>query len=257
MGASASAMPKPIEAIFHGEPLLAAGGADAFDTYFSKDAKVEFLGQWAPKTADGKAVIITSKELKEVFDCLIKGFSDFTVRRRRGRGFDAIIRSTSSIIHPIGRRVSTFWCSRFFSLFSLSSPYCLYIHMYERENAHPFFLRFETDERRLVCPAPSFEQFNKKKAQFVFDEQEKCWKATIIVTGTHDGPYTFAPGEIDALEPTKKKCVVGPEIFRIFIDEKTEKIKKFTVEPLADKPSGPPGFYVLAGGKLPQPTTAA
>lgn len=85
MGASASAMPKPIEAIFHGEPLLAAGGADAFDTYFSKDAKVEFLGQWAPKTADGKAVIITSKELKEVFDCLIKGFSDFTVRRRRGR----------------------------------------------------------------------------------------------------------------------------------------------------------------------------
>jgi len=85
MGAGASAMPKPIEAIFHGEPLLAAGGADAFDTYFSKDAKVEFLGQWAPKTADGKAVIITSKELKEVFDCLIKGFSDFTVRRRRGR----------------------------------------------------------------------------------------------------------------------------------------------------------------------------
>ena len=90
-------MPKPIEAIFHGEPLLAAGGADAFDTYFTNDAKVEFLGQWAPKTADGKAVIITSKELKEVFDCLIKGFSDFTVRRRRGRGFDAIIRSTTII----------------------------------------------------------------------------------------------------------------------------------------------------------------
>lgn len=103
MGASASAMPKPIEAIFHGEPLLAAGGADAFDTYFSKDAKVEFLGQWAPKTADGKAVIITSKELKEVFDCLIKGFSDFTVRRRRGRGFDAIIR-TRSIIQSVDNR---------------------------------------------------------------------------------------------------------------------------------------------------------
>ena len=80
MGAGASAMPKPIEAIFHGEPLLAAGLPDGFDTYFTKDAKVEFLGQWAPKTADGKAVIITSKELKEVFDCLIKGFSDFTVR---------------------------------------------------------------------------------------------------------------------------------------------------------------------------------
>jgi hypothetical protein len=118
-------------------------------------------------------------------------------------------------------------------------------------------VRLTTDDDWCAPPALSFEQFNKKKAQFVLDEQEKCWKATIIVTGTHDGPYTFAPGEIDALEPTKKKCVVGPEIFRIFIDEKTEKIKKFTVEPLADKPSGPPGFYVLAGGKLPQPTTAA
>lgn len=126
----------------------------------------------------------------------------------------------------------------------------------ETENAH-----IDRDSRLTTVgggalPFPN-AQFNKKKAQFVFDEQEKCWKATIIVAGTHDGPYTFAPGQIDALEPTKKKCVVGPEIFRIFIDEKTEKIKMFTVEPLADKPSGPPGFYVLAGGKLPQPTTAA
>lgn len=120
-------MPKPIETIFHGEPLLAAGLADAFDTYFSKDAKVEFLGQWAPKTADGKAVIITSKELKEVFDCLIKGFSDFTVRRRRGREraseFDATIRSTFD--NPSNRPRQHFF--EIFPLFSLPHLYCLHI----------------------------------------------------------------------------------------------------------------------------------
>lgn len=134
-------MPKPIEAIFHGEPLLAAGGADAFDTYFTADAKVEFLGQWAPKTADGKAVIITSKELKEVFDCLIKGFSDFTVRRRRGRGFDAIIRSNYNPLIIISCRVSTFF--EIFSLFSL--PICFTVYTYETwETRTHFFDFFET-----------------------------------------------------------------------------------------------------------------
>jgi hypothetical protein len=145
MGAGASAMPKPIEAIFHGEPLLAAGGADAFDTFFTKDAKVEFLGQWAPKTADGKAVIITSKELKEVFDCLIKGFSDFTVRRRRRRrrGFDAIIRSIDrSIIQSVNRRVSTFWLE-IFSLFSRSISFTVYTYDTWKTRTHFFiFLRF-------------------------------------------------------------------------------------------------------------------
>jgi hypothetical protein len=116
MGAGASAMPKPIEAIFHGEPLLAAGLPDGFDTYFTEDAKVEFLGQWAPKTADGKAVIITSKELKEVFDCLIKGFSDFTVRERATRrGFDAIIRSIDNPIQS--PRQQHFFVRYFFTFF--------------------------------------------------------------------------------------------------------------------------------------------
>ena len=131
MGAGASAMPKPIEAVFNGEPLLAAGGADAFDTYFTKDAKVEFLGQWAPKTADGKAVIITSKELKEVFDCLIKGFSDFTVRRRRRRrrrGFDAIIRTTS-IIQSVDNQsiAASALFGDFFTFFTFHLLHCLHI----------------------------------------------------------------------------------------------------------------------------------
>lgn len=123
-------MPKPIEAVFNGEPLLAAGGADAFDTYFTKDAKVEFLGQWAPKTADGKAVIITSKELKEVFDCLIKGFSDFTVRRRRRRrrGFDAIIRTTS-IIQSVDNQsiAASALFGDFFTFFTFHLLHCLHI----------------------------------------------------------------------------------------------------------------------------------
>ena len=140
-------MPKPIEAIFHGEPLLAAGGADAFDTFFTKDAKVEFLGQWAPKTADGKAVIITSKELKEVFDCLIKGFSDFTVRRRRRRrrrrGFDAIIRSIDrSIDNPIGQSPRQHFLE-IFSLFSRSISFTVYTYDTWKTRTHFFiFLRF-------------------------------------------------------------------------------------------------------------------
>ena len=99
--------------------------------------------------------------------------------------------------------------------------------------------------------------FNPDKVEFTKDETTKAWSATIKISGTHDGAFTFAPGEVEPLAPTGREIVMGPETFTFhFTDDKETTIKKWTVEPLADAPSGPPGFYVLAGGSLPNASAA-
>lgn len=102
-------------------------------------------------------------------------------------------------------------------------------------------------------------QFNPDKVNFTKDETAKTWSATITIRGTHDGAYTFAPGEVEPLEPTGNVITMGPETFTIhFADDEETIIKKWTVEPLsANAPSGPPGLYVLAGGSLPNAEPAA
>ena len=102
-----------------------------------------------------------------------------------------------------------------------------------------------------------FAQFNPDIVEFTKDETTKSWSATIKISGTHDGAFTFAPGEVEPLAPTGREIVMGPETFTFhFTDDKETTIKKWTVEPLADAPSGPPGFYVLAGGSLPNASAA-
>ena len=39
-------------------------------------------------------------------------------------------------------------------------------------------------------------------------------------------------------------------------NEDNTRVRKMTVEPCQEGPSGPPGFYVLAGGILPPPAAA-
>lgn len=91
-------------------------------------------------------------------------------------------------------------------------------------------------------------QFNTKGATFA-KREDGSWAADIIVAGTHDGSYTFAPEKVPAVEASGKLCEVGPETFALFFNEEG-KVTKQTITPLHEGPSGPPGFYILAGGKL-------
>lgn len=90
-------------------------------------------------------------------------------------------------------------------------------------------------------------RFNPDKAPFT-QQEDGGWSASILVAGTHDGPFSPLP-DVPVLEATGTKCLMGPERFTLYFNDEG-KVTKKTVEPLQEGPSGPPGFYILAGGKL-------
>ena len=92
--------------------------------------------------------------------------------------------------------------------------------------------------------------FNKE-ANAIEKTADGAWTVTCFVRGTHDGPFTVPGMDLPELEPTGKECVMGEEKFTFYVND-AGLITKKVVEPLADKPTGPPGFYTLAGGTLPQ-----
>jgi hypothetical protein len=91
-------------------------------------------------------------------------------------------------------------------------------------------------------------KFNTKGATFA-KKEDGSWAADIHVGGTHDGSYSFDPENVPALEATGTACEVGPETFATSFNEEG-KATKLVITPLQEGPSGPPGFYTLAGGKL-------
>jgi len=117
------------------------------------------------------------------------------------------------------------------------------------------------DGSEVVIPAAAMEDvmnglvggftdfcFNKKKAEWVQAEDGAWVNTNMYQFGTHDGPYAPMPG-LEPIAATGKEAQEGPEKFTIYFDGEG-KITKFMVEPLTDGPSGPPGMYVLIGGKL-------
>lgn len=78
------------------------------------------------------------------------------------------------------------------------------------------------------------------------------WGASITVHGTHTGaPYTPMPDVLPPMEPKGTDCTIGPELFTMYTNDEG-KATKLTIEPLHEGAlAGPPGFYVLVGGKLP------
>ncbi len=94
-----------------------------------------------------------------------------------------------------------------------------------------------------------FTDFTFNPERNAFSQREDgSWSANVLVQGTHDGTYAL-PG-LPPLEATGKECVIGPEIFSFYFDDDGLVTKK-TIEPVKEGPSGPPGMYVLAGGKIP------
>ena len=77
------------------------------------------------------------------------------------------------------------------------------------------------------------------------------WSCKLLVAGTHDGSFDlgFAGMDVPALPASGKRCVLGPEVMTLYFNDAGIATKK-TVEPCQPGPSGPPGFYILAGGKL-------
>ena len=79
------------------------------------------------------------------------------------------------------------------------------------------------------------------------------WACKLLVGGAHDGSFGLGFAGIDGapvVAPTGKHCVMGPEVMSFRFNAAGEVTKK-TVEPCQPGPSGPPGMYALAGGKLP------
>ena len=83
--------------------------------------------------------------------------------------------------------------------------------------------------------------------------RDGSWACKLLVAGAHDGSFGLGFMGLDGapvLAPTGKQCVMGPEVMSFTFNAAGEVTKK-TVEPCQPGPSGPPGMYVLAGGKLP------
>ena len=80
------------------------------------------------------------------------------------------------------------------------------------------------------------------------------WRVVISWSGTHDGPFQLAKN-LATVKPTGKRLAMAPEAFTAWVDD-AGKIRRLTVEPLEDGPSGPPGMYIMAGGVIPVPGRA-
>eukprot|EP00729_Bicosta_minor_P010083 gene10083-7820_t len=107
--------------------------------------------------------------------------------------------------------------------------------------------------KMLSASFPNFT-FNSMKALPVQNYRNKTggWAARIVVTGKHEGtPFTPMPGKLPAIEAKGLECTIGPELFTMWCNEEG-KATKMEIEALTkDALVGPPGFYVLVGGKLP------
>ena len=107
--------------------------------------------------------------------------------------------------------------------------------------------------KMLSASFPNFT-FNSMKASPVQNYRNKTggWAARIVVTGKHEGtPFTPMPGKLPAIEAKGLECTIGPELFTMWCNEEG-KATKMEIEALTkDALVGPPGFYVLVGGKLP------
>lgn len=102
----------------------------------------------------------------------------------------------------------------------------------------------------LVASFPDFT-FNTRKTLPV-KGIDGGWWVNMLVTGTFTGaPFTPKPDVLPAVEPTQQGWTIGPEVFTVYPDETGEKIKRITIEAQSRGALvGPPGIYVLCGGKL-------
>lgn len=96
-------------------------------------------------------------------------------------------------------------------------------------------------------------RFNSEKNSWS-QNPDGSWSCKLLVCGAHDGSFDlgFAGMDVPSLAATGRHCVMGPEVMTFTFDA-AGKVKKKLVEPCQPGPSGPPGMYALAGGKLPGP----
>lgn len=113
--------------------------------------------------------------------------------------------------------------------------------------------------KMLHASFPNFT-FNPKRVKPTENYRNTTggWAARIVVSGKHTGaPFTPMPGLLPPINATGTDCTIGPELFTMWCNQEGKAVK-MEIEALSkDALVGPPGFYVLVGGKLPLSPAAA
>lgn len=108
----------------------------------------------------------------------------------------------------------------------------------------------------LVGAFPDFTFKAADPSQQIYKESEVSWSMILSPDGNNTGePFAPMPG-LPPVEKTGKYVRMTVERFTLTVNEAKDKIVKIEIEKQIDGPSGPPGFYVTIGGKLPAPGAA-